>query len=342
MPRASSFWNEVIFRSRPVADPLGVRLTDAMQTYRHQVFLGIAAALALTAMVPRVAAQAVVNPETDVSVEHPAYRAGTGPVVAIDEGHNNYHTLEGRYAPFGAVLKNDGFRVVSSGGRFEPSVLAGMNVLVISNPLASSNVDTWKLPTPSAFDSAEIEAVRTWVQGGGALFLIADHMPFAGAASDLAGVFGFAFDNAYAVKGDGLTAEIFSQDAKTLADNAVTRGLGRGPAVTEVQTFMGSSFRAPAAALPIMTLDEGWALLYPEVAGKFDAAVRRRPATRLDLRGAALSYGNGRVVVVSEAALFTNQLVKGAPYGFGQPSAKQDKQLLINIVEWLGRTPRSP
>ncbi|MGR4862319.1 hypothetical protein [Caulobacter sp. LARHSG274] len=167
-------------------------------------------------------------------------------------------------------------------------------------------------------------------------------MPFAGAASDLAGVFGFAFDNAYAVKGDGLTVEIFSRDAKTLADNAVTRGLGRGPAVTEVQTFMGSSFRAPATALPIMTLDEGWALLYPEVAGKFDPAVRRRPATRLDLRGAALSYGNGRVVVISEAALFTNQLVKGAPYGFGLPSAKQDKQLLINIVEWLGRTPRFP
>ncbi|MGR4862318.1 hypothetical protein [Caulobacter sp. LARHSG274] len=117
-----------------------------------------------------MAAQAIVNPETDVSVTHPAYRTETGPVVAIDEGHNNYHTLEGRYAPFGAVLKNDGFRVVPSAGRFEPGVLADMDVLVISNPLASSNVDAWELPTPSAFDSAEIEAVRTWVQGGGPCF----------------------------------------------------------------------------------------------------------------------------------------------------------------------------
>lgn len=313
-----------------------------MQTCRHQVLLSIAAALALLTTAPKVAAQAVVNPETDVSVAHPAYRAGAGPIVAIDEGHNNYHTLEGRYAPFGAVLKNNGFRVAPSVGRFETGSLGGIAVLVISNPLASSNVDSWKLPTPSAFDSSEIEAVRTWVHSGGALLLIADHMPFAGAASDLAAAFGFAFDNAYAVKGDGLTPEIFSREAKTLGDNTITNGLGREPAITEVQTFMGSSFRGPAATVPIMTLDEGWVLLYPEEAGKFDAAVRRRPATRLDFRGAALNYGNGRVVVVSEAALFTNQLVKGAPYGFGQPSAKQDKQLLINIVEWLGQTPRSP
>jgi hypothetical protein len=313
-----------------------------MQTYRHRFFVVIAVGLALTAMATPVAAQAVANNQTDVSVEHPAYGVGAGPVVALDEGHNNYHTLEGRYAPFGAVLKNDGFRVVPLGGRFDPGALASINVLVIANPLASSNLESWKPPNPSAFDGAEIETVKAWVHGGGALFLIADHMPFAGAASDLAGVFGFEFDNAYAVKGDGRSPEIFSLEAKTLADNAITRGSGRGSVVTEVQTFMGSSFRAPTAALPIMTLDEEWALLYPEEVGKFDATTRRRMATRADMRGAALSYGKGRVVVVSEAAFFTNQLVNGAPYGFGQPSARQDKQLLINIVEWLSQTPRSP
>lgn len=312
-----------------------------MQTCRRQFFLRTAVSLALTVIAPPVAAQAVANNETDVSVEHPAYGIGAGPVVALDAGHNNYHTLDGRYAPFGAVLKNNGFRVVPLGGRFDPGALANINVLVISNPLAPSNVETWSLPTPSAFDSAEIETVKTWVQGGGALFLIADHMPFAGAGSDLARAFGFEFDNAYAVKGDGRSAEIFSLEAGTLADNAITRGFGRGPSVTEVQTFMGSSFRAPSAALPIMTLDEEWALFYTEAAGKFDASVRRRAATRADLRGAALSYGKGRIVVVSEAALFTNQLVNGVPHGFGRPSARQNKQFLINIVEWLSQSPRS-
>jgi hypothetical protein len=216
-------------------------------------------------------------------------------------------------------------------------------VLVIANPLAPSNVGpgNWKLPTPSAFEDGEIDAVKTWVGDGGALFLIADHMPFAGAVSALAASFGFTFENAYAAKGDGKPPEIFTREGNTLSDNAVTRGGGRGPAVTEVQTFVGSSFRAPAAAAPLMTLDEGWTLLYPAEAGKFDAQTPQRPATRADLRAAMLEYGKGRVVVVSEAALFTNQLINGAAYGFGQPSARQDKQLLINILEWLSRAPGS-
>lgn len=296
-------------------------------------------ALTLIGSAPQAAAQAVSNIQTDVSVSRPAYRPGAGPVVALDEGHNNYHTLEGRYAPFGAVLTSDGYRTVPLRGRFTAQALAPIGVLVIANPLAPSNVESWTLPTPSAFDGAEIEAVKTWVENGGALLLVADHMPFAGAASALAEGFGFQFDNAYAVKGDGKSPEIFSRDAKTLADSAITRGAGRGPAVTEVQTFMGSSFRAPPTAVPIMSLDEGWALLYPAEVGKFGAATPKRPATRSDLRAAALDYGKGRVVVISEAAFLTHQLVNGAPYGFGQPSAPQDKQFLVNVVEWLSRAP---
>jgi len=310
----------------------------------RQLLPPIALALALVTLAATSAvAQAVANNETDVSVALPAYPIGAGPVVAIDEGHNDYHTLEGRYAPFAAVLANDGYRVVPFRDRFDSRTLGQINVLVIANPLASANVGAgkWKLPTPSAFEGGEIEAIRTWVRNGGALFMIADHMPFAGAVGPLAAAFGFRFDNDYATKADGKTPEIFTQEEKTLGDNAVTRGAGRGPAVTEVQTFVGSSFRAPAAATPLMTLDESWTLLYPAEAGKFDAQTPRRRATRADLRGAMLGYGKGRVVVVSEAALFTNQLINGAPYGFGQLSARQDKQFLINVLEWLSRAPGS-
>jgi hypothetical protein len=313
---------------------------SAVPPPRRALALPIAFGAALMASATGAGAQAVANNRTDVSVAHPAYAKGAGPVVALDEGHNDYHTLEGRYAPFGAVLVNDGYRVAGFRGRFEPKALAGIKVLVVANPLAPVNMDgQWKLPTPSAFGPAEIATVQAWVRGGGGLFLIADHMPFAGAMSGLAGAFGVTFDNAYAVKDQDPAEELFSREAGTLADNAVTRGSGRDPAVTQVQTFTGSSFRAPAGAMPLMGLDAGWTLLYPTQAGKFDADKPRRKATRADLRGAALEYGKGRVVVVSEAAMFTNQLVNGAPYGFGQPSARQDKQLLINIVEWLSRAP---
>lgn len=301
--------------------------------------VGVSLALAAMASPPGAAAQAVADNETDVSVDQPLYPPGAGPLVALDEGHNNYHTLEGRYAPFGAVLRNDGYRLTSLRGRMDSAALRPVRVLVVANPLAASNVGggNWKLPTPSAFSDEEIRVLQAWVRKGGALFLIADHMPFAGAASELGRAFGFEFENAYAVKGDGKAPEIFSQADGSLAENAVTRGGGRRPAVDEVQTFTGSAFRAPPTALPIMRLDEGWTLLYPTEAGRFDAETSRRTATRDDLRGAALTYGKGRVVVVSEAALFTNQLVQGKPYGFGRPSAGQDKQLLLNIVEWLSK-----
>ncbi|WP_296597449.1 DUF4350 domain-containing protein [Phenylobacterium sp.] len=292
-------------------------------------------ALALLAAPGPAWSQAVANSETDLSVAHPAYPTGAGPVVALDEGHHNYHTLEGRYAPFAAVLRHDGYRVSALRGEFSAAKLSTVRVLVIANALAPSNAQSWKLPTPSAFAPAEIAAVQAWVKGGGALFLIADHMPFAGAATDLAKAFDFAFENVAAVKGDGRTPEIFTPGDGTLVESPITRGSGRAAPVSEAQTFTGSAFRAPAGAIPILRLDEGWALLYPSEWAKFDPETPRRAATRDDLRAAALVYGKGRIVVVSEAAMFTNQLVKGAPYGFGQPSARQDKQLLLNIVEWL-------
>ncbi|MGB0915797.1 MAG: hypothetical protein ACPGVI_06975, partial [Crocinitomicaceae bacterium] len=39
----------------------------------------------------------------------------------------------------------------------------------------------------------EITFIKNWVKKGGKLVLIADHMPFAGAANDLAKAFGFEF-----------------------------------------------------------------------------------------------------------------------------------------------------
>jgi len=299
-----------------------------------------AAVLAVTLGAGAAAAPvAVADAGTDLSVAHPAYRRDVGPTVAVDAAHNNYHTIEGRYGPFASVLRNDGFRVVSMRSHIDSAALRAVSVLVVANALASSNVGNWKLPTPSAFDDSEIEAIRAWVGNGGSLFLIADHMPFPGAASKLAAAFGFQLDNDYAAKGDGRQPEIFSVREGTLADNEITRGRGRDPAVDQVQTFAGSSFRGPAGTIPIMSLDQSWTLFWTQQAGKFEAATPRRTATRDDLRGAALAYGKGRVVVVSEAALFTNQLVNGAPYGFGRPSAVQDKQLLLNIVEWLSHRP---
>ena len=129
----------------------------------------------------------------------PAYKLGNGPLVMVDEAHNNSHTLEGSYRGFAELLRLDGYRVQPFRKRFGQSALSRGNILVIINALASKNVDNWSLPTPSALTVEEINEVREWVRTGGALLLVADHMPFPGATNALAAEFGVAFMNGFAI-----------------------------------------------------------------------------------------------------------------------------------------------
>jgi len=132
-------------------------------------------------------------------LQHQAYAAGKGPMIFIDQAHHNFHTLEGGFMAFSRLMEQDGYRVgASTTALDQPGALADCKVLVIANPLHGSNDGNWTLPTPSAFTRAEIDSIRLWVQEGGSLLLIADHMPFAGAASDLAQIFGFQMLNGFA------------------------------------------------------------------------------------------------------------------------------------------------
>jgi hypothetical protein len=38
-------------------------------------------------------------------IEEPAYPQGNGPVILIDEAHNNFHTGVGTYRPFAELLR---------------------------------------------------------------------------------------------------------------------------------------------------------------------------------------------------------------------------------------------
>lgn len=262
-------------------------------------------------------------------IARPAYAFGQGSVVAVDAAHNNFHTLDGRYAPFGKVLANDGYRLVSNDVPLTPEALKTYRIFVISNPLDSSNTANWQLPTPSAFSDTEISALNTWVKAGGSLLLIADHMPFAGAAHDLAKSFGFDYLNCFAFDNRRRSLERFFKSNGTLAANALTQG------IDTVITFTGSAFRIPPGAAPFLLLRD-YTLLSPEVAWQFE---ENTPATRGEgyYQGASMSYGKGRVVVMGEAAMFTAQLSgpNRSPVGLNRPEARQNNQLLLNIIHWL-------
>lgn len=279
--------------------------------------------LSLALIASPALAQQVPDDKADVGVAAPAWAKDAGPVLAIDAAHRNFHTIDGRYAPFAALARNDGFRVVGNDASFTADSLAKVQLLVMANAAQDLTPD-------------EIKAVRAWVEGGGGLLLIADHMPFAHAADGLAQAFGFRYEDSYAfepVRGP----EQFSTRNGRLPESPVTRGGGKGAAIDSVYAFTGTVLHAPPAATVVMRLGTGWTILYPKEPWKFDG-VPQRPSDDKDLRGAIMDVGKGRVAMFSEAAMFSAQRQGGgATMGFNYPPASQNKPFLLNVLHWLSQ-----
>jgi len=288
-------------------------------------------------------AQAVNDPGADISVAHPAFAQNAGPVVAVDSGHNNYHTIAGRYEPFASLLRNDGFQVVDSGSAFTKDSLSPFRVLVISNALPAALVKDWKLPATSAFSAAEIDALKAWVGGGGSLLLIADHLPFAGSARDLAQAFGFQFEDGVVAR-DPLSGrpDMFSKADGSLRDDVVTRGRNASEAITSLRTFTGSAFRAPPSARPVLVFPAGY--MIHQCGLPCPPGVPEQDATGY-LQGAVMPFGKGRIAVFGEAAMFSAQVIASVNppfrFGFGAEGAEQNKPFILNLMHWLaGLLPR--
>src|SRR5689334_11336983 len=105
--------------------------------------------IALAAAVPATAQQQT-DPAFHPTVARPAF-AADGPVVVIDGAHNNFHTVDGRYAPFVALLRADGYQVRGGTAAFDAGGLEGAGVLVIANAGPADG--------GSPFTAGEIEAV---------------------------------------------------------------------------------------------------------------------------------------------------------------------------------------
>ena len=269
----------------------------------------------------------------------PGYSIGTGPKIFIDEGHHNFHTKEGRYSPFVKVLERDGYRVESFKGNFSPDELSEAKVLVIANALPESSLQKWVAPTASAFSKSEIEALKKWVQDGGKLFLLADHMPMAGAAKGLAAAFGYTFYDGFA---DDTTttsgAELFMKANHSLSVTELTKGARSMFAVDSVVSYTGQAFQIPKEAQSVLNCGEGWVVKLTEVAWQFNEDTEVLSAEGWS-QGAYQKFGKGKIVVFGEAAMFSAQIAEIDEHrikaGMNSPRAKNNYKLLINLVRWL-------
>lgn len=268
----------------------------------------------------------------DASVAHPAYAHGSGPRVAIDAAHHNFHTADKRYRPFATLLASDGYRVSTNERAFTHESLAGTDLLVIATALGAMIPQLPGAKNPALTD-AECDAVRDWVKGGGSLLLIADHAPASLAVRHLAQRFGIEM-------GEGQTADeahmeptrgsptwlVFARDNGLLGDHPILRGRDSAETVNRVVAFTGQSMKGgpdAIALLPLASTAQDW---LPD--GRDVPATGRAMAL-------AVPYGRGRVVVAGEAAMFTAQVVGGAfRYGMSWPGTN-DKQFALNVARWL-------
>jgi hypothetical protein len=263
--------------------------------------------------------------------EDRAYAQGQGPVVCLDEAHDNFHTLDNRFWPFGELLRRDGYVVRALRATLDAASLNECRIVVIAN-------------AGSAFARDEVASAERWVQGGGNLLLIADHMPFAGATAPLAAAFGVTFTDGFAVEDfktesqrDAAFAKptMFRTADRTLRPHAIVRGRHAKESVSSVRTFTGQAFQAPDAE-PVLVLPSSFIVLMPQKAWEFTPETRRQPAGGW-LQGAVKRVGTGRAAFFGEAAMFSAQIA-GAnrqPMGMNAPGAEQNSQFVLNVMHWL-------
>jgi len=294
------------------------------------------------------AQQQIIDPDFKVTVEKPAYEKN-GPTVAIDEAHSNFHTAGGQYKPLADLLTNDGYRIVASTRKFESEVLSGVNVLVVANANARNFTDP-------AFTEAECDVVRDWVQNGGALLLIADHAPFGTSAANLAARFGVTMGKGWVFEptADSVTTQlVFSRENGLLGEHPIFRGRDSSEAVSTVKSFTGQSLGVPERGVALLKLSatareapstndlDAEAAARTKDAPEGQRGSHSQPVTGR-VQGLAMTFGNGRVVVLGEAALFSAQIItlpsgdRKVTFKAGMNAGGNDnRQFALNVMHWL-------
>lgn len=319
----------------------------AMRSHVSLFVAAVAAAVLMIATASPSAAQQVPDTLFDTRITHPAWERGKGPRLLLDEAHRNFHTLDGRYRPFADLARNDGFRVAANRQPFTREGLAAADLLVIANATGADDMGSREGESP-AFTADEGAAMRAWVEGGGALLLIADHSPFGAATSGLARALGVDLRNSYA--GDPLygesgnpTSVIYTAGRGLDTTHAIVRGRSAAERVTRVKTFTGESVAGPRGSAMVLALSDS---AYDDAISITETHLlqgpmppERRSSARGRAQGVAFELGKGRVVVLGEAAMLSAQLAgPGGRHrmGMNQPG-NDNRQFATNVLRWLGR-----
>ena len=276
---------------------------------RRWIFTYIIYFSVLPIAIQTLRAQQIPDTSYRPRIEHPAFTFDKGPVVLIDEAHENFHTATGRYLPFAELLRRDGYAVESSASSLSLENLKKAKILVIAN-------------ARKYLTAKETKSVVEWITGGGSLLLIADHPPNVSAAADLGKKLGIKFLEGTAKEPNGDGRIVFKKSEGLLKEHKITHD------IYQVATFTGTSFQLERAGHPLLVFGSN---IYSYKENNDSTSVQGH------LQGAVIEFGKGKIAVFGEAAMFSAQL-KGPeknPMGMNAPIAKQNWQFLLNIIHWL-------
>jgi hypothetical protein len=285
------------------------------------------------------------DPDFRAGVANPAY-AGEGPRVLFDEAHHNHHRAASTYRPFAKLLEADGYRVTRGRDQVTADALRSIDVLVIAGALGRNERND-----DAAFLPQEVEVIQTWVSDGGALLLITDHYPFGDAVETLGKRLGIIMskgvveDTVNYDRSFDPTHIVYSRSNGGLVEHPITRGRTPSETIQRILTFTGQGVTGPPSgvgflqltkvavarpAAPVVERDGGDVRVHVQYGAPMPAESYAQ--------GLALTHGQGRIVVLGDAAMLTAQLRRydGLPFGMTTP-AYDNRQLALNIMHWLTR-----
>lgn len=299
----------------------------------------------LAFMVATLEARQVTSPGSSPAT----YDSANGPIIAIDQAHQNTHAFSTpSFRGLVELLRADGYRVRPFADSITTSSLTGIDVLLLSGP------GGWLTPDEALTDR-EVDVLIRWIKAGGSLLLILDHTPAPRNSARLTSALGVrSWHNGYALVAVADSqpigpiifwrAESFPADAPAigptgpgggkgyqgpdaiLAKHPITEGRNENERVRRVATFVGSAFQPSPEAEVLLTLPRrAVSFTPPETPNELPVINAATPHVPVGgwVQGAVMGLGRGRVALFGETGLFS-----------GGPAA-DNRGFVLNVMHWL-------
>lgn len=279
--------------------------------------------------------------------------------VLFDAAHHNWQGEES-WTPMVDLLRLDGHIVEINRAAFSTESLVGVDVVVIANPSAYTRDERtadglreywWgRKSAEPALTDGEVDILANWVSAGGGLFLMIGHAPNGSAASNLVDRFGIDIRNtitrdpALEDQEYGTTRLAgryirYSRSNGALRNHPITSGRSEGERVEAITTYVGTSIKGPAHSEILLELSDDAIDYWHDPPLEGGALHELSAAGRA--QGIALSYGDGRIVIIAETGLFTTGTIhsedgRKVERGLGYREA-QSGDFARNITRWLSQ-----